>query len=212
MRSAWAEWTSCRSSRAVRAFRCPPASRPAIGRRRVALAHSVRSTPTAMTRIGHREAADLPRTHAARAARGADRLRHQAAASRRRNKRMSCPAGNGRIHANLLWEMGGAERVITGVLEGAKGLIHGLTCGAGMPYRLSDIAAQVRRALLPDRLVRPRVQCALEACVFQGRERCSAAWCMRIRGWRAGITACQTARIRRSPEDPFPRVFWRFAR
>ena len=50
--------------------------------------------------------------------------------------------GRGRIHANLLWEMGGAERVISGVLEGAKGLIHGLTCGAGMPYRLSDIAAK----------------------------------------------------------------------
>jgi len=48
----------------------------------------------------------------------------------------------GRIHANILWEMGAAERVITGVLEGAKGLIHGLTCGAGMPYRLSDIAAR----------------------------------------------------------------------
>ena len=50
--------------------------------------------------------------------------------------------GKGRIHANILWEMGGAERVISGVLEGAKGLIHGLTCGAGMPYRLSDIAAK----------------------------------------------------------------------
>jgi len=50
--------------------------------------------------------------------------------------------GAGRIHANILWEMGGAERVITGVLEGARGLIHGLTCGAGMPYRLSDIAAR----------------------------------------------------------------------
>jgi NAD(P)H-dependent flavin oxidoreductase YrpB (nitropropane dioxygenase family) len=50
--------------------------------------------------------------------------------------------GQGRIHANILWEMAGAERVITGVLEGARGLIHGLTCGAGMPYRLSDIAAR----------------------------------------------------------------------
>ena len=39
--------------------------------------------------------------------------------------------GKGRIHANILWEMGGAERVITGVLEGAKGMIHGLTCGRG---------------------------------------------------------------------------------
>ncbi|MGC8469817.1 MAG: NAD(P)H-dependent flavin oxidoreductase [Acetobacteraceae bacterium] len=48
----------------------------------------------------------------------------------------------GRIHANILWEMAAAERVITGVLEGAKGLIHGLTCGAGMPYRLSEIAAK----------------------------------------------------------------------
>jgi NAD(P)H-dependent flavin oxidoreductase YrpB (nitropropane dioxygenase family) len=50
--------------------------------------------------------------------------------------------GRGRVHANILWEMAGAERVITGVLEGAKGLIHGLTCGAGMPYRLSEIAAK----------------------------------------------------------------------
>ncbi len=50
--------------------------------------------------------------------------------------------GQGRVHANILWEMGGAERVITGVLEGARGLVHGLTCGAGMPYRLSEIAAR----------------------------------------------------------------------
>jgi nitronate monooxygenase len=50
--------------------------------------------------------------------------------------------GKGRIHANILWEMGGAERVAHGVLEGARGLIHGITCGAGMPYRLSDIAAR----------------------------------------------------------------------
>jgi NAD(P)H-dependent flavin oxidoreductase YrpB (nitropropane dioxygenase family) len=50
--------------------------------------------------------------------------------------------GKGRIHANILWEMGGAERVVAGVLEGARGLVNGLTCGAGMPYRLSEIAAR----------------------------------------------------------------------
>ncbi len=50
--------------------------------------------------------------------------------------------GNGRVHINVLWEMGGCERVLEGVLEGAKGLVHGVTCGAGMPYRLSDIAAK----------------------------------------------------------------------
>src|SRR5688572_24129196 len=50
--------------------------------------------------------------------------------------------GKGRIHANILWEMGGAERVIRGVLDGAPGLVHGITCGAGMPYRLADIARE----------------------------------------------------------------------
>ena len=50
--------------------------------------------------------------------------------------------GRGRVHANILWEMGAAERIITEVLEQAKGLIHGITCGAGMPYRLSDVAAR----------------------------------------------------------------------
>ena len=50
-------------------------------------------------------------------------------------------SGGGRIHVNILWEMGGAQRVLQGVLEGAKGIIHGVTCGAGMPYRLAEIAA-----------------------------------------------------------------------
>jgi nitronate monooxygenase len=50
--------------------------------------------------------------------------------------------GLGRIHANILWEMGAAERVLTGVLEGARGLINGITCGAGMPYRLAEIASR----------------------------------------------------------------------
>ncbi len=49
--------------------------------------------------------------------------------------------GGGRIHMNLLWEMGGAERILHGVLEGAKGLVHGVTCGAGMPYRVAEIVA-----------------------------------------------------------------------
>jgi NAD(P)H-dependent flavin oxidoreductase YrpB (nitropropane dioxygenase family) len=50
--------------------------------------------------------------------------------------------GQGRIHMNVLWEMAAAERVLHGVLEGAKGLIHGVTCGAGMPYRVAEIAAR----------------------------------------------------------------------
>lgn len=77
--------------------------------------------------------------------------------------------GKGRIHANILWEMGGAERVINGVLEGAPGLIQGLTCGAGMPYRLSDIAAKFRHPLLSHRVIRPCVQRPVAAVVSQDR-------------------------------------------
>lgn len=50
--------------------------------------------------------------------------------------------GKGRIHINILWEMGGAEAVLRGVLEGARGQVHGVTCGAGMPYKLGEIAAE----------------------------------------------------------------------
>lgn len=50
--------------------------------------------------------------------------------------------GQGRVHMNVLWEMGSCERVLEGILSQAKGLIHGVTCGAGMPYRLSEIASR----------------------------------------------------------------------
>src|SRR5690606_37539149 len=49
--------------------------------------------------------------------------------------------GQGRMHMNVRWEMGGAERILHGVLEGARGLVHGGTCGAGMPYKVGEIAA-----------------------------------------------------------------------
>jgi nitronate monooxygenase len=51
-------------------------------------------------------------------------------------------SGKGLININVLWEMGGAQRVLHGVLEKTKGLVHGVTCGAGMPFKLSEIAAQ----------------------------------------------------------------------
>jgi NAD(P)H-dependent flavin oxidoreductase YrpB (nitropropane dioxygenase family) len=47
--------------------------------------------------------------------------------------------GQGRIHMNILWEMAAAERILHGVLEGARGLINGVTCGAGMPYKIAEI-------------------------------------------------------------------------
>lgn len=50
--------------------------------------------------------------------------------------------GQGRLHMNVLWEMGGAEEILEGALIGAKGLIHGVTCGAGMPYKVAELAAR----------------------------------------------------------------------
>lgn len=48
---------------------------------------------------------------------------------------------NGRIHLNMLWEMADSQEVILRVLEGAKGLVHGITSGAGLPYNLGKIAS-----------------------------------------------------------------------
>lgn len=50
--------------------------------------------------------------------------------------------GQGRLHMNVLWEMGAVEPILHGVLSQTKGLVHGVTCGAGMPYRLAEICAQ----------------------------------------------------------------------
>lgn len=50
--------------------------------------------------------------------------------------------GNGRIHLNMLWEMADSKEVITRVLDETKGLVHGITCGAGLPYDLGQIASE----------------------------------------------------------------------
>ncbi len=49
--------------------------------------------------------------------------------------------GKGCIHVNVLWEAGGTPEVLKGILEGAKGLVNGVTCGAGMPYKVAEIVS-----------------------------------------------------------------------
>lgn len=49
--------------------------------------------------------------------------------------------GKGLVNMNVLWEMGGCEEVLEGVLSKVKNLINGVTCGAGMPYKLAEICA-----------------------------------------------------------------------
>ncbi len=50
--------------------------------------------------------------------------------------------GEGLININMLWELGGSQRILHGVLERAKDMIHGVTCGAGMPFKLGDLASK----------------------------------------------------------------------
>src|SRR5687768_16548684 len=57
--------------------------------------------------------------------------------------------GHGAININVLWEMGGAQAVLEGVLEQTPGLVTGVTCGAGMPYKLAEIAQRFNVYYLP---------------------------------------------------------------
>lgn len=57
--------------------------------------------------------------------------------------------GRGRIHMNILWEMGGAQEILTGILEKASKWINGVTCGAGMPYKLAEITAKYGVSYFP---------------------------------------------------------------
>ena len=50
--------------------------------------------------------------------------------------------GNGRIHMNILWEMGGAETILRAALDRVGDLVDGVTCGAGMPYKMAEICAE----------------------------------------------------------------------
>jgi nitronate monooxygenase len=115
-------------------------------------------------------------------------------------------SGNmGRIHMNVLWEMGGAERVLVGILEGAKGLIHGITCGAGMPYRLSEIAEKYKVYYYP-------IVSSMRA--FRALWKRSYHKAKDLLGgvvyecpWRAGgHNGLSNAEDPTSYEDPYPRV------
>ncbi|WP_426954943.1 NAD(P)H-dependent flavin oxidoreductase [Muricoccus radiodurans] len=113
--------------------------------------------------------------------------------------------GQGRVHANILWEMGGAERVARGLLEGAKGLIHGITCGAGMPYKLADIAREYGVHIYPI-VSSARAFNALwkraysKAAMWLGGVVYEDPW---LAGGHNGLSNSEDPR---HPEDPFPRV------
>ncbi|MCQ9154429.1 NAD(P)H-dependent flavin oxidoreductase [Acidomonas methanolica] len=113
--------------------------------------------------------------------------------------------GRGMINVNILWEMGAAETVATGVLEGAPDCVNGLTCGAGMPYRLSTIAARFGIHYYP---------IVSSARAFNALWKRSYHKTAELLGavvyedpWRAGgHNGLSNTENPLSPEDPFPRV------
>jgi nitronate monooxygenase len=113
--------------------------------------------------------------------------------------------GQGRIHMNVLWEMAAAERILHGILEGSKGLIHGVTCGAGMPYKVAEIAvsygihyypivssARAFRALW--KRAYHKFSDNLGGVVYED------PW---LAGGHNGLSNSEDPEV---PEDPFPRV------
>jgi NAD(P)H-dependent flavin oxidoreductase YrpB (nitropropane dioxygenase family) len=113
--------------------------------------------------------------------------------------------GKGAVNINVLWEMGGAQRVLHGVLERTRGMVAGVTCGAGMPYKLSEIAASYNVNYLPivssGRAFRALWKRAyskaadwLAAVVYED------PW---LAGGHNGLSNAEDPLV---PQDPYPRV------
>ena len=113
--------------------------------------------------------------------------------------------GQGRIHMNILWEMGGAERVARGVLEGAKGLVHGITCGAGMPYRLADLAREFGVHYYPI-ISSARAFAALWKRAYSKNRELLGGVVYEDPWLAGGHNGLSNSEDPLKPEDPYPRV------
>ena len=114
-------------------------------------------------------------------------------------------SGKGALNINILWEMGGAQRVLQGVLERTRGLVNGVTCGAGMPYRLAEIAAEHRVHYYP-------IVSSARAfrALWKRSYHKAAEWLGAVvyeDPWLAGgHNGLSNAEDPKKPEDPYPRV------
>ena len=128
------------------------------------------------------------------------------ARSRRSSAPMTSPSGKGAININVLWEMGGAQRVLHGVLERTKGLVTGVTCGAGMPYKLSARSPRPTASIICRSSARRAPSARCGSAPITRPPNGSRPWSMKTRGWPAGTTAFSNAEDPRKPQDPYPRV------
>ncbi|MET0249652.1 MAG: nitronate monooxygenase, partial [Sphingobium sp.] len=113
--------------------------------------------------------------------------------------------GKGAININVLWEMGGAQRVLHGVLEKTRGMVAGVTCGAGMPYKLSEIAASYGVSYLPI-VSSGRAFRALWKRAYSKASEWLAAVVYEDPWLAGGHNGLSNAEDPRQPQDPYPRV------
>jgi len=113
--------------------------------------------------------------------------------------------GQGAININVLWEMGGAQPILEGVLERTRGLVAGVTCGAGMPYRLSEIAARYNVNYLPI-ISSARAFRALWKRAYHKYGELLGAVVYEDPWLAGGHNGLSNAEDPQKPEDPYPRV------
>ena len=113
--------------------------------------------------------------------------------------------GEGRIHMNILWEMAAAQEILTKVLEKAKGLIHGVTCGAGMPYKLSEICSKFGVYYYPIISSSRAFNALWKRAYHKFRDFLGAV--VYEDPWRAGgHNGLSNSEDPKKPEDPYPRI------
>lgn len=113
--------------------------------------------------------------------------------------------GKGAININVLWEMGGAQPILHGVLERTRGMVAGVTCGAGMPYKLSEIAASYNVSYLPI-VSSGRAFRALWKRAYSKAAECLSAVVYEDPWLAGGHNGLSNAEDPRAPQDPYPRV------
>src|SRR3569623_727219 len=114
-------------------------------------------------------------------------------------------SGHGAININVLWEMGGAQQVLEGVLEKTRGLVTGVTCGAGMPYKLAEIAQRFNVNYLPI-ISSARAFRALRKRSYNKVADLMAAVVYEDPWLAGGHNGLSIAEDPEKPEDPYPRV------
>lgn len=113
--------------------------------------------------------------------------------------------GKGRIHMNVLWEMAAAERILHGILDQTRGLVHGVTCGAGMPYKVAEIAAHYGIYYYPIVSSARAFRALWLRAYHKYRDFLGAV--VYEDPWRAGgHNGLSNSEDPLKPEDPFPRV------